>query len=53
MLSGFARLTDEEKNEFIDALNNQLEKVSKGIKEAHDFRITLGPLKSGCPCCGR
>lgn len=58
VLNGFVKLTADEQREFIDALNDYLRKPepSRGpIREdiAKGMRVTLGPVGSGCICCGR
>ena len=55
LLSGYLRLTSNERTEFINELNAEIQRVQKGlVKEGRlDGQITLGPLARGCPCCGR
>lgn len=56
LLSGYVRLTAQEQAVYVDELNKLREKINKGlIKEGGrlDHEISLGPMKTGCPCCGR
>ncbi len=51
---GFLRLSEDEKNVFIDEINRYLRKdVSERTIIAKQERITLGPLSTACVCCGK
>ncbi|GII25498.1 hypothetical protein Pme01_50950 [Planosporangium mesophilum] len=55
VFSGFTRLNAAQQDDLINELNeyirgNQLTKSSK-VEEA--YRVVLGPVSGGCPCCGR
>jgi hypothetical protein len=59
VIKGFNNLTQSEKNEFIAEINKiieggepALEHFRKSIVEG-SMTISLGPVKGGCPCCGR
>ena len=58
VLNGYTRLTSSEQAEFLKELNRfvqgdqQLRKsVNEDIRSAE--RMELGPMRGGCPCCGR
>ena len=59
VLNGYLKLTDEERQEFIDAVNNFHKKSYIGRVDfvenvQKSQRMVLGPLSStACPCCGK
>jgi hypothetical protein len=59
VMRGFLNLSINERNEFIEEINNYIkaeENKKKTLKEGFDKKacLSLGPLKqSGCPCCGK
>jgi L-asparaginase II len=58
VLNGFIQLSAADKNALIDDLNGYVkanESLQKSIREdvAKGTRVTLGPVGTGCPCCGR
>lgn len=55
---GFLQLNEEEKRQFIEEINKFFQKDHQGrqfeISEiSKNERIVLGPLSTGCPCCGK
>ena len=54
VVKGFRRLSAADKTKFIEAiLRWQREGVlNERIEKSHDS-INMGPVASGCPCCGR
>ena len=63
VLNGFISLNDNQRGEFIDALNELLKGGRHGVsleslqesvrKKEYGTTINFGPVPSGCPCCGR
>lgn len=59
VLNGFAKLSGEEKNEFIRELNSYLKETEFQKSQLNerfnsDVKRVLGPTSSAiCPCCGR
>ena len=59
VFKGFLELTDEEREEVIDAINDFYKKdfsTKRNIQESLQEKtasIILGPTGGGCPCCGR
>lgn len=57
VLNGFDNLDSSEKKEFIDELDKRrsgkADVVKRALDEARRTTMNLGPMPSGCPCCGR
>ena len=59
VMKGYIELSDEEKADFIDELNNY-NKSGRALQENFSERVgksinsvVFGPLSKQCPCCGR
>jgi hypothetical protein len=55
VLAGFVRVSDTDQSEIIEAMNRFL---AANPSERQDLRreyetSVMGPVGSGCPCCGR
>lgn len=59
VFQGYRTLTDNERDEFIETVNEYnragLEKKSRMTREAteYTYKVDMGPVSTGCPCCGR
>ena len=52
---GFLSLTAQERAQLVEALNNYVRADDRGKRsvEIEVRKAILGPVSSGCPCCGR
>jgi hypothetical protein len=59
VFAGFLKLTPSEQADFIRAVKDYYDKSEseqrtiEGFTERQATKAVLGPLDSGCPCCGR
>jgi hypothetical protein len=57
VLNGFEQLDADEQEEFIRELNKRRsgkrDELRKSLEESKRAVMNLGPMPSGCPCCGR
>lgn len=60
VLAGFAKLSDGDKKEVAEAIaSHQREtaiarkSIDAGWEKRGRDRILMGPVSSGCPCCGK
>jgi hypothetical protein len=57
VLNGFEKLDAVEKDEFVSELNKRRsgksDELRKSLTEAQRTTMNLGPMPTGCPCCGR
>lgn len=56
VLHGLLDLDSSERQLVLDELSRYARgdsAVRKSISESIDRAVTLGPVSSGCPCCGR
>ena len=58
VLAGFARLSSSDQQQVIDEINRFLKAPSYRQKElseqfSRSAGVIMGPVGSGCPCCGR
>lgn len=53
VFAGIMRLSPSQQSDLIDAWNayNQAPVYTKRAKR-EEFRVVLGPVTGGCPCCG-
>jgi hypothetical protein len=51
VLNGYLNLSLKQRDKFIKEIQKEREKVQKGIMESPT--VSLGPIRGGCPCCGR
>lgn len=54
VLRGYLDLSESERRDLIRELNRviELSEVNKSARK-RDISMELGPVSSGCPCCGR
>lgn len=58
VLAGFARLATADRDEVIQRMNEFLNAGQTGKKDLcaafeKSAGVVMGPIGSGCPCCGR
>jgi len=63
VMAGYLALTAAEQSEFIDELNEfnkeppeKKRMIKKGLYESlgrNAERVLMGPVSTGCPCCGK
>lgn len=60
VLAGFAKLSEAEQREVAEAIANHeregyisRKSIDAGWEKRGKDRILMGPVASGCPCCGR
>lgn len=54
VLKGYAELSEAQRAEFVRELNKfNSASFSEKQETSKSLRMTLGPIASSCPCCGR
>jgi len=51
VFNGYLNLRPKQKDKIIKKIKEEVERVQKGIIETPT--VSLGPIRGGCPCCGR
>ena len=51
VFNGYLNLSPKQKDKLHEKIREEAERVRKGVIE--NPTVSLGPIRGGCPCCGR